>query len=166
MTSCILMRCAEHVCAAASSRFASAANAWHGWPSTSDGWNGHASHGRDGYAADGPWSDASIRNGRLLNCGFAGSLDDDVNCSIASISGTSLELYMVYSLGNQYSLLYQETFFGRVSEISLTHSLRSATYDMFYNGIGNRMIRLFQHELLKAGIMCMYSGVIKSFACR
>jgi hypothetical protein len=37
---------------------------------------------------------------------------------------------------------------------------------MFYNGIGNRMIRLFQHELLKAGTMCMYSGVIKSFACR
>jgi hypothetical protein len=28
------------------------------------------------------------------------------------------------------------------------------------------MIRLFQHELLKAGTMCMYSGVIKSFACR
>jgi hypothetical protein len=30
---------------------------------------------------------------------------------------------------------------------------------MFYDGIGNRMIRLFQHELLKAGTMCMYSGV-------
>ena len=37
---------------------------------------------------------------------------------------------------------------------------------MFYDGIGNRMIRLFQHDLLKAGTMCMYSGVIKSFACR
>ena len=94
MTSRVPLCRAEHVCTAASSRFARPANAWHGWPSTSDGWNGHASHGhgRDGYAANGPWSDASIRNGRLLSCGFAGSLDDDVNCSIASISGTSLEL--------------------------------------------------------------------------
>jgi hypothetical protein len=74
MTSRVPLCRAEHVCTAASSRFARPANAWHGWPSTSDGRNGHAS---DGYAADASIWDAT--DGKLL-------------IWFCSISGTSLEL--------------------------------------------------------------------------
>ncbi|KAG2621920.1 hypothetical protein PVAP13_3NG298303 [Panicum virgatum] len=64
---------AEHARSIASSCVARATYAWHGRSSTSHGWNGHASNGRNGYAADGTWSDAGVwdaTSGKLLDLIF------------------------------------------------------------------------------------------------